>query len=342
MPHFRSPEYNPGRRGWRGPTPTAMPAPSILRQPVSSPIRDRVCVVLLSGAFALPLEAAEPRVPYVPTPQAVVDRMLEIAKVGPQDYLIDLGSGDGRIVITAAKKFGTRGFGVDIDPERVDESNENARRAGVADRVAFYQRNLFETDLDEATVITMYLLPRVNLELRPKLLALKPGTRIVSHDFSMDAWQPDQHIVLEAPQKFGGAGGKSDIYFWEVPARVAGRWTWRSAVSGVDHAYEVSLEQRYQVISGMARMNGRPAKLDRAELRGDDIHLEFTIGIKGSQVRHSLTGKVDGEDITGTAMLSGDRLRSQHEWAARRIAPAAAIMENAGSGRFEPRPPSPH
>jgi hypothetical protein len=319
-----------------------MPAPSTLRQPQPSPIRDTAYVVLLAGAFALPLEAAEPRVPYVPTPQAVVDRMLEIAKVGPQDYLIDLGSGDGRIVITAARKYGTRGFGVDIDPERIAESNENARRAGVADRVAFYQRDLFETRLDEATVITMYLLPQVNLELRPKLLALKPGTRIASHDFSMDAWQPDQHVVLETSDKFGGAGGKSDIYFWVVPARVAGRWTWRSMISGSEQTYEVSLEQRYQVLSGTVRVGGRPVKLERARLRGDEIHLEFTIAINGEKVKQSMSGKVDGDDISGSATLTGDRLRSQRDWTARRIARAAVVIEDAGRGRFEPHPPSPH
>jgi hypothetical protein len=319
-----------------------MPVPSTLRQPVSSPIRDRLCLVLLGAAWALPLQAAESRVPYVPTPQVVVDRMLEVAKVGAKDYLIDLGSGDGRIVITAAKKYGTRGFGVDIDPERIAESNENARRAGVSDRVAFYQRNLFETSLDEATVITMYLLPQVNLELRPRLLALKPGTRIVSHDFSMDAWQPDQHIVLETSEKFGGAGGTSDIYFWVVPARVAGRWTWRSVVSGSERTYEVSLQQHYQVLSGTAKVGGGPVKLDRARLLGDEIHLEFTIGLNGAKVKHALTGKVDGDAISGISMLSGDRLQSQHEWTARRVAREAVTIEDAGRGRFEPRPPSPH
>src|SRR5688572_8983234 len=153
--------------------------------------------------------SGEARVPYVPTPQSVVDTMLETAKVGPRDYLIDLGSGDGRIVITAAKKHGARGFGVDLNPERIRESNENARKAGVTARVAFHQRDLFETDLGQATVITMYLLPRVNLELRPKLLELKPGTRVVSHDFSMDDWKPDVHVVMDAGDKHGGSGGKS-------------------------------------------------------------------------------------------------------------------------------------
>src|SRR5690349_16229635 len=149
--------------------------------------------------------------------------MLETAKVGPQDYLIDLGSGDGRIVVTAAKKYGARGFGVDLNPERIRESDENARQAGVNDKVAFRQQNLFETDLTLATVISMYLLPRVNMELRPRLLALAPGTRLISHDFDMGDWKPDTHLTVKANDKYGDAApGTSDIYFWVVPARVAG------------------------------------------------------------------------------------------------------------------------
>src|SRR5215510_6008223 len=159
----------------------------------------RFLTPLLAWAAAPLVGAAEPTVPYVPTPQDVVERMLQIARVGPGDYLIDLGSGDGRIVVTAARQYGTRGFGVDLNPERIKESNENARKAGVTDKVAFYQRNLFETDLSQATVITMYLLPRVNMELRPKLLQLKPGTRLVSHDFSMEDWKPDSQMRMDTP-----------------------------------------------------------------------------------------------------------------------------------------------
>src|SRR3954470_5003156 len=182
---------------------------------------------LIAGlALAVPALAWQGTVPYVPTPQVVVDRMLQMAKVTPQDYLIDLGSGDGRIVITAAKKYGARGFGVDLNPVRIKESTENAAKAGVSEQASFYQRNLFETDFSEATVITMYLLPRVNLDLRPKILALKPGTRVVSHDFSMDDWRPDTHVSVESPGRWGGAGGASEIYFWVVPARVAGTWRW--------------------------------------------------------------------------------------------------------------------
>lgn len=146
-------------------------------------------------------------VPYVPTPEAVVDAMLKVAKVGKNDVLLDLGSGDGRIPITAAKRFGTRGFGVDIDPERIKEANASAKKEGVTNLVKFAQQDLFKTDLTKATVITLYLLPRINLQLRPQLLKLKPGTRIVSHAFDMGDWKPDQVVSVNG----------TNVYFWTVP-----------------------------------------------------------------------------------------------------------------------------
>ncbi|MEH2205656.1 MAG: methyltransferase domain-containing protein [Nostoc sp.] len=150
-------------------------------------------------------------VPYVPTPQPVVDAMLQVAKVGKNDVLYDLGSGDGRIVNTAAQKFGTRGIGIDIDPDRIKEANDNAQKAGVSDRVKFIQQDLFNTDFSEATVVTLYLLPEINVKLRPKLLKeLKPGTRIVSHAFDMGDWKPQQTLNVE---------GKT-IYYWVVPEQV--------------------------------------------------------------------------------------------------------------------------
>jgi hypothetical protein len=283
----------------------------------------RFAAVALAALAIAPARALEPRVPYVPTPQEVVDRMLEVAKVGPHDYLIDLGSGDGRIVVTAATKFGTRGFGVDLNPERIRESNENARRAGVTEKVAFYQRDLFETSLGSATVITMYLLPQVNVELRPRLLDLKPGTRLVSHDFDMGDWKPDQYIKMEAQAKYGGAGGTSEIYLWIVPARVAGTWQWELPVSGKPVAYEVKLEQKYQAVTGSISVGGKPVKLLNARLRGDEIRFAFIADVNGSQVKHELTGKVAGDGIIGSARLSGARMQGQHDWSARRIAPAA-------------------
>jgi hypothetical protein len=264
--------------------------------------------------------SGEARVPYVPTPQSVVDTMLETAKVGPRDYLIDLGSGDGRIVITAAKKHGARGFGVDINPERIRESDENARLAGVTDKVFFRQQNLFETDLRDATVITMYLLPRVNVELRPKLLELAPGTRLVSHDFDMGDWRPDTHLVVDAKDKYGDVAGKSDVYYWVVPARVAGSWQWQLPMGGKPRSYELRLEQKYQVISGTARVDGREVKLQGTRLNGADIRFSFTAEMNGAPVKHEFSGRVDGAAINGTAALSGSRVQAQLEWAARRSA----------------------
>ncbi len=274
---------------------------------------------LVFGAVAA-AHAAEPSVPYVPTPQEVVERMLEIAKVGPQDYLIDLGSGDGRIVVTAAKKYGARGFGVDLNPVRIKESVENAAKAGVSDRATFLQRNLFETDLSSATVITMYLLPRVNLELRPKLFELKPGTRIVSHDFSMDDWKPDESASLEVRDKYGtgSAAGTSSIYFWIVPARVTGPWQWQLTVGGKPQAYEMVLEQKYQMISGTVRVGGHSIKLQEAKLRGDQISVSFSAEVNGSQLKHEFSGRVAGNTIEGAVKLSGSRTQGQHEWNATR------------------------
>jgi len=268
---------------------------------------------------------ARPSVPYVPTPQAVVDKMLAMGRVTAQDYLIDLGSGDGRIVVTAAKKFGARGFGVDLNPVRIDEANDNARRNGVVDKAAFYQRDLFETDLSQATVITMYLLPRVNLALRPKILELKPGTRIVSHDFDMGDWKADESARMDAADKFSGAGGDSDIYLWIVPAKVAGAWRVQLAVAGKPQTYDVSFEQKYQQVSGTARINGRTAKIEGAKLRGDELAFVLSAEVNGTVVKHEFSGRVSGENMIGQVALSGSRIAARVEWTAERAARTAAV-----------------
>jgi predicted O-methyltransferase YrrM len=160
-------------------------------------------------------EQRQPDVPYVPTPEVVVEQMLALAKVTKNDVLYDLGSGDGRIVITAAQKFGTRGVGVDINPERIREAKENARKAGVTDLVQFRQQDLFETDISKATVVTLYLLPDINLKLRPRLFKeLKPGTRIVSHDFDMGEWKPERVVQVQGPAR------QHTLYYWVVPKNV--------------------------------------------------------------------------------------------------------------------------
>jgi tRNA A58 N-methylase Trm61 len=155
-------------------------------------------------------------VPFVVTPDNVTLEMLKIADVGPKDYVIDLGSGDGRIVIVAAKRFGARGLGVEIVPDLVKKSRENAAKAGVAERAEFREQDLFETDLSKATVVTLYLLPEVNLQLRPRLQKLKPGTRIVSHDWDMGDWKPDRTVEVDAPDKTIGREKKSRIHLWII------------------------------------------------------------------------------------------------------------------------------
>ena len=169
-------------------------------------------VLVLVIAVAAPSSAQQPLRPpdviFVPTPQEVVDAMLKLAKVTKNDVVYDLGSGDGRIPITAARTYGARGVGIDIDPVRIKEANENLKQSGVGDKVRFIQGDLFEQDLSKATVITLYLLPALNLKLRPKLLKLKPGTRIVSHDFDMGDWKPDKQVKV----------GTRNVYFWTVPA----------------------------------------------------------------------------------------------------------------------------
>ncbi len=289
-------------------------------------------MALIAG-FTNSALAAEPSVPYVPTPQTVVDRMLQMARITPQDYVIDLGSGDGRIVITAAKQFGARGFGVDLNPVRIQESVDNAARAGVSDRVSFYQRNLFETDFTEATVITMYLLPRVNLDLRPKIIELKPGTRIVSHDFSMDDWRADESANLEVPDKYGGNSGPgtSTIYLWVVPARVTGPWQWQANVAGKPQTYEMVLEQNFQVIGGVVKIGGRSVKLQDAKLRGDQISGSFTADVNGNPLKHDFAGRVTGGNIEGSIKLTGNRTQGQYEWNATR---GAKTVQSGAAARI--------
>ncbi len=224
---------------------------------------------LLWPAATLFAQPVDMDVPYVTTPQSVSEAMLTIATIGKQDVVIDLGSGDGRIVILAAKKFGARGLGVEIDPKLVEISLKNAKQARVAHRTEFRAQDLFQTDLSRATVITMYLLPDVNMALRPKLLALKPGTRIVSHDWDMGDWPPDAELRVPAPEKKLGLDRTSRVMLWKVPATVEGRWC-----SPRHTGHTLTLQQRYQHVEGEVvgahafKFSGR---LDGLRLLGDGI-----------------------------------------------------------------------
>lgn len=204
-----------------------------------------LAVVAAVGAAGAVAQAPAPDVdvPFVVTPDNVTLAMLELAAVTPGDHVIDLGSGDGRIVILAARRFGATGLGVEIVDDLVRRSRANAESAGVADRVTFRNEDLFTTDLTRATVITMYLLPEVNLQLRPRLLALRPGTRIVSHDYDLGDWPPERTIVVDAPGKPVGSDQRSHVHLWVVPAPVAGLWCDTTA------GHAMRIEQRYQQLT---------------------------------------------------------------------------------------------
>jgi SAM-dependent methyltransferase len=202
--------------------------------------------IIAAALCGLPAAAQRgEEVPFITSPDNVTLEMLRIAGVGPGDHVIDLGSGDGRIVILAAQRFGATGLGVEIVPELVTESTAHARDAGVADRVQFRVQDLFDTDLAPATVVTMYLLPEVNLQLRPRLLALKPGTRIVSHDWDLGDWAPDETTTLAVPDKQVGRDKTSRVHLWVVPAAVAGLWCPARPELGT-----LRLEQAYQQVTG--------------------------------------------------------------------------------------------
>ncbi|HSW25198.1 MAG TPA: class I SAM-dependent methyltransferase [Burkholderiaceae bacterium] len=196
----------------------------------------------MTAALASTTAHAQDEVPFVTSPHPVTMAMLKLARVQASDVVLDLGSGDGRIVIAAARQFGARGVGVELSPQLVQTSRDNALRAGVAGRTQFVVQDLFETDLAQASVITMYLLPEVNLQLRPKLLALRAGTRIVSHDWDMGDWQPDRTVVVDAPDKPVGLEKKSRVHLWVVPAPLGGAWC------AAGHA--LRLEQTYQELRG--------------------------------------------------------------------------------------------
>jgi len=253
--------------------------------------------------------------PYVQTPQNVVDTMLEIAKVGPGDYVVDLGSGDGRMVITAAKQRGARGFGVDLDQRLVALANRNAAKAGVAGRAVFYHRDLHVTDVSSATVMSIYLLPEVNLMIRTRLLAtLKPGTRIVSHDYGMGTWAPDYQTELAAPGKTVGIGQRSKIFYWVVPGRAAGRWIWKMDGEGIPVEFGVTLQQNFQMLEGTLTAAGRSARVENGMLAGEQISLSAVV----DGARYEFSGRILNHSIEGAARVTRDTQTRELPWSATR------------------------
>ncbi len=264
----------------------------------------------------------EPDVRYVPTPEKVVVEMLKMARVARDDRVYDLGCGDGRIVITAAKVFGARGVGVDIDPVRIEESNDNARKAGVTDRVKFIEQDLFKTDISQATVVTFYLLPELNLRLRPKLFReLRPGTRVVSHEFDMEDWKPDDMGTVRNVKlyyKSSPTVKDTNYYFWIIPADVAGTWHWTLTTSTGAGGYVLRLDQRFQEISGHVTVKGQEIPVDNARLTGDQLSFTFSDQTDGQNTLMRLKGRIRRDTIQGNVEIQDGPLKGSHPWTATR------------------------
>ena len=254
-------------------------------------------------------------VPFVVTPTEIVERMLRMAEVGKGDHLIDLGSGDGRIVIAAAQR-GATALGVDLDPDLVRIASANARRAGVAERTQFQVRDLFETDLSQASVVAFYLLPEFNAKLLPRLLALKPGTRIVSHDGGIGEWPPDERLEMRVPEKAVGVGGLSRVELWVVPADARGHWVSEVPQHGGRWSFDIA--QRFQELEVEVRAQGRDLLVRASRLRGAEIKLAVT-GVVGTRAwNHLFAGRVDGGRIEGELTISDGEQTRTHPWRATR------------------------
>lgn len=262
----------------------------------------RALIATLVALVALPghITAQNLDVPYVPTPKSVVEKMLDLSDVQPGDYVIDLGSGDGRIVIAAATR-GAVGHGIDLNPQRIIEAEQNAKDQGVSNKVIFMEGDLFETDISQASVITMYLLSSVNLRLRPRLLKeLKPGTRIVSHGFSMGEWEPDQQSRVD----------NRSVYLWVIPAQVAGNWEWTTQ----GESFTLAVRQEFQKIN-LKLQNGT----NTLAVRDPVIHgerISFSARDAANGTHYVFNGRVEGNIITGTAQIRNGQSGTIAPWSA--------------------------
>jgi len=277
-------------------------------------IRVKATILGLMSALAaaLPAPAADVNgkthipTPFIPSTALAVDEMLRVADVQPGDFLIDLGSGDGRIVIAAARDYGARGLGIDIDPALVAESTENARQAGVADRVTFRQGDALKADVRDATVVTLYLLPNLVERLNPLLLKqLKPGTRIVAHDYGFADWLPDRQVTIS-----------KNYFLYVVPARVAGKWRIEAELPDGKRDYEIDFEQNFQRIKGGSRVQGGYLPAFDAQLTGDRIRFVF---VENRQTSHHFEGRVEGWAMTGVVHTGPGRQRATGRWRATRV-----------------------
>jgi SAM-dependent methyltransferase len=235
---------------------------------------------------------------WVPTPERLIERMLQMADTTSKDLVVDLGSGDGRIPIAAAKRFGARGLGIEYDANLVQISINSAAREGVADRVRFLRQDLFQADLSEATVVALYVSPSIMLALRPRLLGLKAGTRVVSHQFALGDWEADEQALVE----------RTTGYLWVVPAKVEGRWKLRLG----EDLYDLQLQQDYQMLRGSAEREGKRSPVIAARLRGADIRFAF---VDRNGDPRSFSGRMTGDAMEGSSRTHG---QPELRWSARR------------------------
>ncbi|MGB5079723.1 MAG: class I SAM-dependent methyltransferase [Burkholderiales bacterium] len=239
---------------------------------------------------------------WVPTPDEVVERMLNMAQTRPEDYVIDLGAGDGKIAIAAAKKFGARSLGVEYNPEMVDLAQRNARAAGVPGRARIAQGDIFATDFTQATILTLYLLPVLNMKLRPQILAMRPGTRVVAHAFDMEDWEPDETSDVDGRR----------VFLWIVPARVSGRWVLEFSGAGGSGKLSLNLDQQFQRIKGVAHLGSALAGLREPRLSGFGIGFAY---VDNQGVRRDFTGRVTGNAMEGSFRTDGG---AEGRWTATR------------------------
>jgi hypothetical protein len=276
---------------------------------LATPLLSLLAALFFSAAAFSPAHAQDKQAvnagPYVPSPKSVVSDMLTLAQVGPNDFVIDLGSGDGRIVLTAAKVFGARGFGVDIDEKLVREANEAAKQQGIADRVRFTTQDLFKTDISRATVLTMYLLPNTVNLLKDKLLTeLRPGTRILSHDYPLSGWLPEKYVQMDLEDKVAISGVTTTlIYLYVVPAKAQGTWTAKLPAQISRDAVRLNLKQQITRVAGDARIGGRDVLLEEGKLRGEQLSFKLALGGK----TYDFIGTVRAGAIEGTVEAGGVR-----------------------------------
>ncbi len=273
------------------------------------------------SGVALSIDSEDLDVPYVPTPENVVMKMLEMTNVCSEDTVYDLGCGDGRIVITAAEKMGAGGVGIDLDPERIRESNENARKARVTNRVRFLNQDLFKTDFSKASVVTLYLLPSVNLDLRPKLLReLKPGSRVVSHDFDMGEWEADQDAEVEG----------HSIYYWVIPANATGTWEWTMPSRTGDETFVLNVDQKFQKVGGVLSEGGSDLPIRDVVLSGNTLKFTADRIVNGRMVAVRYEGRINGDSIEGTAEAADGSVEKGAKWSARRSPGTETAIDGSG------------